>query len=87
MEHLDTLTARTNNTVEMNTLTWISSMLDDLRRHSRFPRPESTAVDIMTVLPRAHSEAVMMIASSESGSFSSRCDLHRLMILAAVHRA
>lgn len=67
IEHFDMLRASTKSTVDMKTFIWICSMSIDLRRHCRFPRPESTAVEMMTVAPMPHNEAPTIITSSGSG--------------------
>jgi hypothetical protein len=87
IEHFDILSARMKRIAEINILIWICSMSVELRRHCRFPRPESTAVEITTVEPKPQSEVAMTIISSDTGRWRRCCDWHRLMILAAVHSA
>jgi hypothetical protein len=67
IEHFDMLRASTNSIVETKTLICMLSKSDGSKRHPRFPRPESTAVDITTVTPRPKRKAAIMIASSDSG--------------------
>lgn len=87
IEHLEMLSANTKSIVEMKTFICTCSRSTELRRHCRFPRPESTAVEMITVAPMPHREAPTTLISSNSGRCCSRCDRHRLMSRIAVHSA
>jgi hypothetical protein len=81
------LNANTNSIVEMKSFSWTCSTSAELSRQLRFPRPESTAVEMTTVLPRAHNDAAMTMTLSNEFEQPRRCDRYQAMIVATVQRA
>jgi hypothetical protein len=64
--HIDRLIARTRRIVDAKSFNCICPISATVRRHLLFPRPESTAVNIMTMLPNAHKAAAKKRTSSDS---------------------
>jgi hypothetical protein len=81
------LRASTKRIVDTKTLICTSFKSVRLRRHRRFPSPESTAVDMTIVAPTPHSEAATSVISLDRGICRRRDDRHLLMIRIAVHSA
>jgi hypothetical protein len=81
------LIVKTKRIVVTKSLSWICSKSPSLRRQLFFPKPESTAVDVITVLPRANTDAATMMTSSVDERWRRCAYRYRATTLATVHMA